>query len=360
MNIRHRNWNYRGAAAAALVLLAAAAGTSARASTTHHLETPTFAAFVGPAVSFDSDTNRPRLGRMAAIAWRGRSFAMSLGETVKVLVSPAYASDPGAARRWADFFASLVHGSELGLLTAYIAPLEEVHSICSPSALGCYWANRLVMVGDSSGGIPPSSVAAHEYGHHVAYNRINPPWLAVDWGTKRWASYMNICLRAAMGTAVPGDEDADYTLNPGEGFAEAYRVLNESQAGLPLTWPVVDRSFIPDEQALAALKEDVLNPWTASAGRVFNRQFRRGKRTWTIKVATPLDGALRLNLGVGAGGANALALLAENGRTVLGTGSWDSSGGLVLQRPVCGTRSTTVRVTRHSASRRFTLRVSVP
>jgi hypothetical protein len=148
-----------------------------------------------------------------------------------VLVSEAYASDSGVAQRWADFFATLLHGPELGLLTAYLAPLDEVHGICGQGALGCYSSNRLVTVGDSSGGIPPASVAAHEYGHHVAYNRVNPPWIAVAWGTKRWASHMNVCSRAAAGTAMPGDEGVDYVLNPGEAFAETFRVLNETLAG---------------------------------------------------------------------------------------------------------------------------------
>jgi hypothetical protein len=55
-------------------------------------------------------------------------------------------------------------------------------------ALGCYGGQTLVVVGESMDGIAPSSIATHEYGHHVAANRSNAPWPAIDWGTKRWAS----------------------------------------------------------------------------------------------------------------------------------------------------------------------------
>ena len=105
-------------------------------------------------------------------------------------------------------------------------------------------------------GVDPKMIATHEYGHHVAFNRVNPPWQAVDWGTKRWASYANVCTRTAAGSAYPGDEDGHYLQNPGEAFAETYRLLNESEAGATnFIWPIVDRSFfqLPDlRPALAA------------------------------------------------------------------------------------------------------------
>jgi hypothetical protein len=184
----------------------------------------------------------------------------------------------------------LLHGPELGLLKAYIAPLDEVEEICGARALGCYGANRLVMPGDSSGGIPPASVAAREYGHHVATNRLNPPWRAIDAGTKRWASYMNICARTARGTAFSGDEGSAYALNPAAGFAETYRVLNERERGLPFTWPILDASFIPDAEALQAAREDVLNPWRAPKTQTIRVRFTSGHRLWKRTLTTPLDG----------------------------------------------------------------------
>ena len=35
---------------------------------------------------------------------------------------------------------------------------------------------------------PAKEIAAHEYGHHVANNRNDAPWSAVDYGAKRWSS----------------------------------------------------------------------------------------------------------------------------------------------------------------------------
>jgi hypothetical protein len=211
------------------------------------------------------------------------------------------------------------------------------------------------MVGDSSGGIPPSSVAAHEYGHHVAHNRVNSPWLAIDWGTKRWASAMNICSRVAAGTAVPGDEDVDYMLNPGEAFAESYRVLNESQAGLPLTWPIVDRSFLPDANALEALRADVLQPWTEATTQTLRVRFARGKQTWTRILKTPLDGDVSVALKTGG---DDLRLF--GGGALVARAVWTAGGGKTLETQVCGRRSFVLRLTRYGGARSITLRLSLP
>lgn len=355
MQQRGRIYGLAGFAAAFLL---AATNASARAATAPRLEVPTFASFAGPASSFDS-AGIPAAGlrAIASKAWRGRRFTAATGESVNVLVSPAYASDPGAAQRWADYFASLIHGSELGLLRAYIAPLDEVQEICHARALGCYWANRLVMVGDSSGGMPPSSIAAHEYGHHVAFNRDNSPWPAVKWGTKRWASYMKICARTAAGTAMPGDENEDYILNPGEAFAETYRVLNETQAGIPLTWPIVDRSFLPDAAALQAVREDTLQPWAAPASQTIRIRFAQGQRIWKRAVRTPLDGDLSATLAMGAGD---LQLLGAGGRRLVARGQWTTSGGKALAAQVCGPRSFVLRVTESGGPRTVVLRLSIP
>ena len=93
----------------------------------------------------------------------------------------------------------------------------------------------------------PEEVARHEYGHHIALNRSNAPWPAFDWGPKRWATAAHICPRVRWNTAYPGDESLLYKLNPGEAFAEAYRVLVDMLLGeAHPAWPLVDPSFYPD------------------------------------------------------------------------------------------------------------------
>jgi hypothetical protein len=292
-----------------------------------------------------------------AESWTGGRYATATGEHVTVEVSTAYASDVGAGQRWADFFASLVHGSELGLLTAYIAPIAEVAEICDEDdVLGCYRNDRLVVVGDVTDGMQPTTVARHEYGHHVAFNRSNAPWSAVDWGTKRWASTVNVCARAAAGTAFPGDEGPFYMLNPGEAFAETYRVLNEQLAGLPLLWPIVDPSFLPTSDSLEAVREDVLDPWTGPRTQTMRGTFAPRRRVWTARLATPLDGDLTIRL---AQGTDDLELIGDS-RAVLARGSWTTTGAKSLHYRICGRRSLTIRVRATGRPTPFALRVTKP
>src|SRR5439155_12694575 len=105
-----------------------------------------------------------------------------------------------------------------------------------------------------------------------------------------------------------------------------------------------------DTTALQALREDVVHPWTAPSTRTIRARFARGRHTWTLKLATPLDGELSVRL---AQGSDNLSLLAD-GRTVLARGSWTSTGGKSLEYLVCGRRSLLLRVT---GGGRFTLRV---
>ena len=40
-------------------------------------------------------------------------------------------------------------------------------------------------------------------------------------------------------------------------------------------WPIVDPSFRPDAQSLAALREDVVNPWQGSSTTIIRGKFLR-------------------------------------------------------------------------------------
>jgi hypothetical protein len=293
------------------------------------------------------------LHALRKLAWHGRRYEAATGESVKVVVSSSYVADSGMGERWADFFASLVHGPELSLLTAYIAPLSEVQELCHGSdLLGCYQGDRLVTIGESAYGVSPQAVAAHEYGHHVAYNRVNPPWIAVDWGTKRWATYENVCERRVALTAFPGDEGLMYSLNPGEAFAESFRVLNGYGTE---DWSIVDPSFRPDATALSLLRQDVVEPWAQPPARTISARFR-GANSWALRLTTPLDGDLVLQV---TPGADDLTLISGDGRTLLARGTWSTGGARAVDYHVCGLRTVLVRVTRATSSR-FTLRLSSP
>ncbi len=282
------------AAAAAAVLVATGGGA---------VQAPGGAPAAWPVAAFSSELAHtavvPTSLRRSATTWIGGPTKAVTGETVTVYVSALLASEFRTPQGWADFFAGLVHGSELSSLTAYVATYAEIQSICgSDDALGCYGWGELYTIGEPLPWADPQDVATHEYGHHVALNRDNHPWQAVDWGTKRWASVANICARAATGAVYPGDEGDRYKLNPGEGFAEVYRATNEWRKGASsFDWQVVDGSFYPDSVALQAVEQDVLKPWTKSSASVARPRFTaNGKKTWTLSVATPLDGQLTATL----------------------------------------------------------------
>jgi hypothetical protein len=194
----------------------------------------------------------------------------------------------------------------------------------------------------------------------VAANRLNPPWRAIDWGPKRWASQLGICVRAAAGTAFPGDEGDRYTLNPGEGFAETYRVLNGVSTLVEPDWPIVDPSFRPDAAALEAARQDVLDPWRGASTQTIMRRFKRGgARTWTTPIATPLDGDVTVQLSYpGATSFAATAIGAD--RHVLAGSAQTGTGRRELSFQVCGTRSFDLRVVRQRGAATVRVRITKP
>jgi hypothetical protein len=345
----------------ACTVLAALLGAPAAVAGGRPLESPTFRPGLGGLAGVTRLlASSPR--QLSSASWWGGTYTVPDGERISLYISTSYPQVDAVAQQWVSFFGGLPHGTELSAAKVYIAPLDEVAELCySDEVVGCYGGQELVTVGDSGAGYAPASIAAHEYGHHIAANRSNAPWQALDWGTKRWASAMGICTRVATGMAFPGDEGANYSLNPGEGFAESYRVLAETGgAAVAYDWPIVDPSFRPTPDASAAIREDIFHPWTGPTSTTVRGKFLRRSRSWSTQLATPLDGDLRLRVTVAHGGADDVALLSGDGRTVLATGSWASTGGKYAEYRVCGARSLRVRVTRGGSAARFTLQLQVP
>jgi hypothetical protein len=303
-----------------------------------------------------------RLAR-AAISWRGGPITTSTGEVVNVRVSDALPVETVTPEGWAEFLAKGTHGSELPALTTYLAPLDEVQQLCGSRALGCYSGNRMVALGDNTiEGTTPEEIVRHEYGHHVAFHRLNSPWRAIDWGPKQWASTAGICQRVSRREAFPGNEGANYEQNPGEAWAEAYRLMDERKNGITTaTWRIVDSSFYPDEAALQAAERDVLQPWTAGRTTVFRRTFGKAtKKVWWIPLTTSLDGDLRITATVPNAGLHEVALIAANRRTVIRRAQWIGQRAKRLTGSVCGQRSLFVRVTRSGTLGRVSVSVSTP
>jgi hypothetical protein len=285
----------------------------------------------------------------AAAAWGGTYTAAS-GERVRVLVSDGYPQDESRPQAWADLLGSLVHGSELSRLTLYVAPYREIQRICGRGALACYDAGRETIYAPGeqvSSAITAQSVVMHEYGHHLATNRSNIPWVSLNYGPKRWSTYANVCARTQNGELHPGDEMESYELNPGEAFAEAYRVLNERRLGLPESaWNIVDQRFYPDEQALASIEQDVTQPWQPSGVTARGRAAARTNRT--VAIATPLDGRIALTVRTSAA---ARIQLVVDGRVVASKTSRTAG----FTATVCGTRDAEIRIRPNTKAATYTL-----
>jgi hypothetical protein len=302
-----------------------------------------------------------RLAR-APISWRGGPVTASTGETVDVRVSEALPVETATPEAWAEFFVSLAHGPELSRLTAYIATFEEVQSICGSSALGCYSADELIAPGEALiDGTTPEEVLRHEYGHHVAFNRVNPPWVAVDWGPKQWASAADVCARVTRREAYPGDEGSNYALNPGEAWAETYRLMDERRAGITTaTWPIIAPSFYPGEAALQAAELDVLEPWSGTHTTVFARTFERKTKVWWVPLKTPLDGEYRISVTLPKGAEHDVALVGADRRRVLKRAQWVSQRVKRMSGTICGQRALFVRVTKVGAPGLVRVSVATP
>ena len=339
-------------------LLITALAVSARSSTAASTSAYASSIDAAPGTSLRTDG----LAR-AATTFRGGLVTTSTGETVDVRVSDALPVETSTPESWAEFLTGLTHGPEVTVLTTYIATLDEVQEICGSRALGCYARDQMVALGDTTiPDVSPEEVVRHEYGHHVAMHRLNSPWSAIDWGPKGWSSAADVCARVTRKEAFPGDEGSNYARNPGEAWAEVYRLMDERKAGITTaTWPIIAPSFYPSDAALQAAEGDVLQPWSAGRTTLFARVFGKAtKKVWLIPLPTPLDGDLRISATVPNGGNHEIALVAANRSTVIRRAQWVGQRVKSLTGSVCGQRALFVRVTQRGALGRVRVSVATP
>ena len=291
----------------------------------------------------------------SALAWGGSyPTGDSYGSSVQIQLSDSYPVDQALPQGWASYLGTLVHGRELSRLTLDLIPLSSVQSICGSQALACYDPQRQEIYASPDDQLdqpPAKEIVTHEYGHHLANNSVDTPWPALDYGTKRWSSYENICAKAAAGTASPGDEGTHYFQNSGEALAESYRVLNLKKQGQPtIGWDIVDQSFFPDANALTALEQDITTPWLGPTTTKLRGTFGGGG-VRTFKVQTQLDGSLNAYLVSPTKAKMQLALY--NGSTLV-------SRGAEISYQICGQRTLTLKVQRLSGRGAFTVNLSKP
>jgi hypothetical protein len=287
----------------------------------------------------------------------GGPFATRGGAMVRVYESPAFAPDRGGLQSWASFFASLVHGSELRLLTVYLAPYREMQRICSVEADSCYVPaeNAIVLVGTP----PPDGqviedLAAHEYGHHIANHRDNAPWDAGAWGPKFWSTAEHVCERVRAGTAFPGAEGGEYGLNPGEAWAETNRVLDGG------AWAgIVDDSWRPTAAVLDRAREDILHPFRGGeAGTAAGRFSRRGSRRAELPVRVDDDGEVTARLTASGRLRAGLELTTPRGRVLARAARRGAR--VTLRYTSCGRRSLRLVVVRRHGYGGYRVRAVVP
>ncbi len=318
-----------------------------------------------PAASFKDtvlSSANVRFLSVDAAFWGGKITA-STGETVDVEFSDSYPQDPAMAQHWADLLASFLHGPEVGTVTLYLAPFDEVRRFCGQGALACYSDRAQQIVGSADRvdpDISPESVVMHEFGHHVAASSDNEPWEAIDYGPKRWSSYEQVCAKTRGGQLFPGDESSNYRLNPGEAWAETYRVLNERRLGYAESgWDIVSNLLYPDATALSLAAQDVTSPWKGNTAT--SSTFRLSTRAKTRRVAfvTPLDGNLQVTLRGARNSRAAFDLYGSDGTRLLHSvvsGTATKS----LRTTICGSRTYAAKVALQRGAGAFRLTVSKP
>jgi hypothetical protein len=262
------------------------------------------AAAAGAAPRRDVVVGRPDAAA-ARISASAPAAHYSIGDgsetTVAVAVTAACqvactAAEPQAI---ASFLGTLIHGSEIGLVTVQLDTPAQIETDCGFGAEACYYTNedRIVLNGNAEptrDGASREFVLAHEYGHHVAHHRLSPPPFpaAVDWGTPRWASVADVCQGTRDGALFPGDEGLRYYDDPGEAFAEAFARYRFPDSGLPWRYMAALR---PGPAAFEAIRRDTLEPWLGRSGFLLSGVAPpRGGRAVVRTFRTPLDGAVSL------------------------------------------------------------------
>lgn len=346
---------------AVVVATALVTAAAAQSKPVQRLESPQLAEISRASTPIVDTQLTTAAAALAPAGYWGGQYRVATGESVTIYASNSYPVDAALGQRWADFLATLVHGAELSTVTVLLATPEQISSTCGADAVACYSARgaQLYAPGEDPGSdLSAEAVITHEYGHHIAANRSNVPWLALDYGPKRWASAIQVCAKARRGVLVPGAEDpVQYTENPGEGWAETYRVLNEQKAGRPETpWQIVDQALYPTAAALTAAEQDVTAPWATGTTTTQRAVLTLTKKTRTFTVATQLDGTLRMTLKASAGMRISADVFAGSTRAA------HVASARVVSRTltVCGARSYRFRVTDLNGRGSVSLTVAKP
>lgn len=298
----------------------------------------------------------PLLAALATAAALLAPSALGAGPATPHGARPSVAPSAYARAQIAPMVAlleSLPHGRELSRLKLFVATDPELRALCGARTMACYdpISERMTVSGEHAeiAGIPRESVIAHEYGHHIANNRVGGIWSAFAAGTPRWSTYERVCEHKRAGEAFPGNQGARYWSNPGEAFAQSYAELVAPTA----EWHY-SPLFQPDPTALRKLREDVLDPlaprhrsWRVGAPSragpaIESAQAVGAPFARTIGVA--YDGRVRVRVRGLEGTRLSAALLDPADGSVLASAGPSPDGVTRLRFASCGHRSLRLEV----------------
>jgi hypothetical protein len=351
---------------ARLVVLCAAVAATALVVTAAAQSKPSISKLESPQVAEIGRASQPIVDAQVVVkavpdGYWGGEYRTAAGEAVTVYASNSFPVDPTLGQRWADFLGTLIHGPELSTVSVLLSTPAEIERTCGQDAVACYSARGAFLYTpgeDPADDLSAEAVITHEYGHHIAANRSDAPWDALDYGPKKWSSSMQVCSKARRGLLAPGAEDpVQYTENPGEGWAETYRVLNERKAGRAETpWDIVSDALYPTPAALVAAEQDVVTPWVSPTTTTQTAAITRTTRRRTYTIATSLDGTMKVTLRPSAGLRVSLDVFASTTRVIHAA----SAKAVTRTATICGSRSYRVRITALSGRGNATLTVARP
>jgi hypothetical protein len=294
--VRHRIVLTLGLVALAAALLPISAQAGSAPTALLELRTPGVVVTHG---FHDRILHHPSLrARAAAASGTDLTLTTPDGIPVGVTISDRYGPTPTAeqaAQNTVNFLATRVHSSELGLLRVYIGPPDEISSICgAQEALACYAPDeqRMYVPGEEppNSPVPVEYIITHEYGHHIANHRRNALGPAFTLGPEYWATSQFICagVLSKPPAFFPGDEGDHYIENPGEGWADSYAHLPENGfQSAPFQFSPL---FHRDAAAFAAIRRDVLQPWTGLTSRTVRGSLGAGRGDERFRLVVSLDG----------------------------------------------------------------------
>lgn len=295
----------------------------------------------------------PPAERAARAATSGE-FTDPDGHTVTVNVSDHYSQPKQRAQELVNFLGTLLHGDEMNRLTASLLTPAEIRVTCGEGVLACYYpdAEEIVVSGEDGGATEPPRelVIAHEYGHHLATNRSNRPWSALERGTKRWSTHEGICRGIERRKIHP----SLYFENPGEAFAEAFAFYHYRDA-IRWEWDIAR----PDPGAYRAIFDDVTVPWERRTSSSFTARLGREHRRERRRLETPLDGRLKVTLDGPRGADFDVLLMAAHHGRVLRRAAHPGPDE-TLRYTVCGRREVRIVVHRFKGAGEFELTTARP